>query len=140
MAFSPGYKGDFRLDNAGGTLTNLQPYIDTVSVSQPVESVDVSVLGTVSKSFISGMQDGSISISGPYDATMAAHISGLRAAQAAGTASHSFQWGPGGSVAGQAKITGECLVTSFDTSTGVSGRAEYSATLQVSGAITNGTF
>ena len=140
MAFSPGYKGDFRLDNAAGSLTNLQPYIDTVSVSQPVESIDVSVLGTVSKAFISGMTDGSISLSGPYDATIATHLSGIRAAQTAGTASHSFQWGPGGSVASQAKITGECLLTSFDLSTGVSGRAEYSATLQVTGAVTNDTF
>lgn len=140
MAFSPGYKGDFRLDNAAGSLTNLQPYIDTVSVSQPTETIDVSVLGTVSKAFIAGMQDGSISISGPYDPAISTHLSGIRAAQAAGTAGFSFQWGPGGAIAGQAKVTGEALLTSFDLSTGVTGRSEYSASLQITGAVTNASF
>lgn len=140
MAFKPGYLGDFRLDNAAGSLTNLQPYIDSVSVGQPTETLDVSALGTVSKAFIAGMTDGNISFSGAYDTTVATHLSAVRAAQAAGTASVSFQWGPGGSVSGQAKITGEAILSDYSLSTSVSGRAEYSATLQISGAVTNGTF
>jgi len=140
MAFKPGYLGDFRLDNAAGTLTNLQPYIDTVSVSQSGETLDVSALGTVAKAYIVGMQDGSISFGGAYDTTVATHLSAVRAAHAAGTATVSFQWGPGGSVAGQAKITGEAILTGYDLSTSTGGRAEYSATLQISGVVTNGTF
>lgn len=140
MAFKAGYQGDFRLDNAAGALQNLQPYIDNVSVGQGVESLDVSMLGTVDKAFISGLKDGQISISGAYDTTMNTHLAGVLAAQAAGTASFSFQWGPGGSVAGEAQLTGEAIVTQYDLSTSVSGRSEYSATLQITGAVTNGTF
>ena len=140
MAFKAGYQGDFRLDNAGGTLTDIRPYIDTVSVTQSNETLDVSALGTVSKSYLTGMQDGQVSFSGPYDTTIAQHLSGLRAAHAAGTATFSFQWGPGGSTSGEAQVTGECILTSYDLSTGTGGRAEYSASLQLSGTITNGTF
>ncbi len=141
MAFKPGYLGHFSLDNAAGTLTNLSAYIDNVDAPQNVDMLETSVFGTAAKTFIAGMSDGdTISISGPYDVTVHTHLTALKAAQAAGTASHSFQWGPGGSVASQAKITGEVLLASYQLSSGVGGRAEYSASLQVTGATTNATF
>lgn len=141
MAFKPGYLGHFSLDNAGGTLTNLSQYIDNVTVPTPTDTLEVSAFGTQAKAFIVGLTDGGqISVSGPADVAMTTHIGALRAAQNAGTASHSFQWGPGGSVASQSKVTGECLVTDFQLSSGVGGRAEYSLSLQITGATTIGTF
>lgn len=141
MAFKPGYLGHFSLDNAAGSLTNLSDYIDNVSVSQTVETLETSVFGTASKQSITGMTDGdTITFSGPYDVTVHTHVTGVKAAQAAGTASVSYQWGPGGSVSSQAKITGECHLTSYELSSGVGGRAEYTVSLQVTGAVTNGTF
>lgn len=141
MAFKPAYLGHFSLDNAAGSLTNLSAYIDNVSVTQSVDTLDVSVFGTAAKQFIAGMTDGdTITISGPYDVTLHTHVTALKAAQAAGTASHSYQWGPGGSFASQARISAECLVSSYGLSSGVAGRAEYSLSLQVTGAVTNTTF
>ena len=141
MAFKPGYLGWFALDNAAGSLTNIQPYIDDVGVPQTVETLEVTALGTSSKAFIVGLSDGdTISASGPYDVTIYTQLTGLKAAQAAGTASHSFMWGPGGSVASEAKVTGECLLASLELSTSASGRVEWSASLQVTGAVTNSTF
>lgn len=140
MAFKPGYLGDFRLDNAAGTLTDISSYIDNVSNTQSSETLDVSALGTAFKSYIVGVHDGSFNVSGPYDATVWTHMTALRAAFTAGTVSASFQWGPGGSVAGQAKMTGECILTDLTHSGAVGGRAEWSATLQITGAVTNSTF
>lgn len=141
MAFKAGYLGHFSLDNAGGALTNLSQYLDNVDVPQNVETIETSVLGTAAKQYIVGMTDGdSIGISGPYDVATHTHLTALKAAQAAGTVSHSFQWGPGGSVASQARVTGEVLLSSYQLSNGVGGRAEFSASLQVTGAVTNGTF
>lgn len=141
MAFKPGRVGWFALDNVAGTLTNLSSYIDNVSVPQSVDTLDVSVLGTVPKAFITGLTDGdTITISGPYDATVHTHLSNLKAAQAAGSATATYTWGPGGSVASEAKISGETYVTSYGLTTGVGGRAEWSASLQVSGAVTNATW
>lgn len=141
MAFKPGYLGWFALDTAAGSLTNIQPYLDDLSAPQTVETLEVTAFGTTSKAFITGLSDGdTISISGPYDVAIHTHLTGLKAAQAAGTASHSFMWGPGGSVSAQAKISGEVLLASYELSNGVAGRAEWSASLQVTGAITNATF
>lgn len=141
MAFKAGYLGYFALDNASGSVTNLSGYTDDVSVPQTVAMLDVSVLGTAAKAFIAGLSNGdTIPLKGPYDVTIHSHLTGLLAAQAAGTASHSFIWGPGGSVSAQAKVSGECLVASYQLQSGVGGRAEWSASLQVTGAIVNSTF
>lgn len=141
MAFKPGYLGFFQLDTAAGSLSNIQPYTDDVSVPQTVAMLDVSTLGTAAKAFIAGLTNGdTIPLKGPYDVTIHTHLTGLLAAQAAGTASHSWVWGPGGSVASQAKINGECLLQSYQVSAGVGGRVEWSASLQITGAVTNGTW
>lgn len=141
MAFKPGKNSWFGLDTAAGSVTNIQPYLDSMTVPQTVDMLDVSALGTTSKAFINGLSDGdTISLSGPYDVAIHTHLTGLKAAQAAGTASHSFLWGPGGSVASEAKVSGECLLASYETSTGVKGRVEWKATLQITGAVTNSTF
>lgn len=138
MAFKAGIVSWFALDNVAGSLTNLTPYIDNTSVPQTVEQLDVSVFGTSSKAFIPGLTDGdTVSLSGPYDVTMHTHLTAVKAAQAGGSSTSTYTWGPGGSVAAQAKISGECWLASYEVSSGVGGRVEYSATLQVTGTVTN---
>ena len=138
MAFKPGYLGYFDLDSGAGTPVDLSGYLDNVGVPQSVEALDTSVFGITAKQSIAGMTDGdSISLSGPYDITLHTHMTGIKAAQSAGTASFSYTWGPGGSVASQAKVSGEAIFTGYELSSGVGGRAEWSASLQVTGIVTN---
>lgn len=141
MAFKAGKDSWFALDNVAGSLTVLSPYIDTVDWPQSVEQLDVSTIGTTPKAFIPGLTDGdTISISGPYDVTVYTHLTALKAAQSAGSSTSTAMYGPGGSVASQAKSSAECYVMSFQLPTSVGGRAEWSATLQVTGAVTNTTW
>ena len=141
MAFKAGTASWFALDNVAGTLTVLQPYIDDVQHSQSIDMLDVSAIGTTAKAFIPGLTDGdTIPLKGPYDVTVHTHLSNLKAAQAAGSSTSTFMFGPGGSVASQAKTTGECWLANYTLSATASGRVEWSASLQVTGAVTNGTF
>jgi hypothetical protein len=141
MAFKAGYSAALYLDNAAGALQNIQGYIDNISMDQPQDTQDVSVFGTIAKTFVIGLSDGGkLTISGPHDPTLATHCFGLKAAQQAGTASHSFIYGPGGSIASQTRIAGECLYENYAPSSAVGGRIEYTASFQVTGAVTNGTF
>lgn len=141
MAFKAGTVAYFNLDNAAGTPTNLSAYLDDVSYPQSVQTVEVSVFGTAAKAFVAGLTDGdTIAIKGPLDVASYGHMGSVKAAQSAGTASFTFLWGPGGSVSGLPKITGECLLTGLTTSAGVGGRVEFAASLQVTGAVTNATF
>lgn len=141
MAFKSGKDAYFALDNVAGAVTNLSGYTDNVDHPQSIETLDVSVFGTTSKQFITGLTDGDqIAIAGPYDVTMYTHLTAVKAAQAAGSSTATYMYGPGGSVAGQAKISCEVYVASCKFSTGVGGRAEMSASLQVTGAVTNSTW
>ena len=138
MAFRSGKDSWFALDNVAGTLTNLTSYIDTIGHPQTVETLDVSVMGTTAKQFITGLTDGdSLTISGPYDPTIWTHLTAVKAAQALGSSTATFTWGPGGSVAAQAKSSGECWLGTFEFSSGVAGRVEWTASLQVTGSIVN---
>ena len=140
MAFKPGYLADVRLDNAAGTPVNLSPYFDSVDYSYDIDTLDVSAFGTASKAFIPGMNGATASLSGPYDVTAYSHIGSCIAAQNAGTASFTLQYGPGGSVSGQAKITQECIITSLSPPSSVGGRVEFSVGLQCTGPGTLSTF
>jgi hypothetical protein len=141
VAFKAGTTSAFYLGNAAAALQNLSPYIDNTSVPQTVQVIETSTYGTAAKAFINGLTDGdTITFSGPYDVAVHTHLTGLKAAQSAGSALAGYIWGPGGSVASQARSAGSAWVTAYSVSSGVGGRVEYTASLQVSGAVTNGTF
>lgn len=141
MAFKAGKDTWVALDNVAASLTNLTPYADNFDWPQSVETLDVSAFGTASKAFIPGLTDGDeVAVSGPYDVTMYTHLTALKAAQAAGSSTATLTIGPGGSVASQAKISAECWVKSVGLKSGVGGRVEYAASLQVTGAVTNTTW
>lgn len=141
MAFKPGHGAYIGLDNAAGSVQNVSTYGDDFSFPYSVEMLDVTTFGSSVKRFIPGLAGGdTLSVSGPLDVTLHSQIVGMLAAQAAGTAGFSILYGPGGSVSGQVKQTAEVYVASYETSTGVAGRAEFSASLQVDGAVTHTTW
>ena len=141
MAFKAGTASAVYLANTAATLQNLSPYADNFGWPQSVDTLDVSAFGTSAKAFINGLTDGdTITMAGPYDVTIHTHLTVLKAAQAAGSAAAGILWGPGGSVASQARVAGSVWVASYALTSGVGGRVEYSASLQVTGAVTNGTF
>lgn len=141
MSFKAGTVAYTLMDGVNGAGTNISPYTDNFGWPQSVQVLDVSAFGTSAKANINGLTDGdTVSVSGPYDKVIYTHYTGIKAAQAAGSSTATITWGPGGSVAGEAKVSAECWVTGINLSTGVGGRSEYAATLQITGAVTNGTW
>ena len=141
MAFRAGTTTFIALDGVNGAGTNVSRFADSFDWPQSVETQEVSAFGTAAKAFIDGLTDGdSVSISGPYDAPMFTLLTGVKAAQSAGSSTTTILWGPGGSVSGEARITAEAWVTSVSLSSSVGGRVEMSASLQVTGAVTNNTW
>lgn len=141
MAFKPGYLTYLGLDNAAGAVQNVSAFADNFSFPQSVEMLEVTPFGSSVKRFIPGLAGGdTLTVSGPLDVTLHSQIAGMLAAQAAGTAGFSVLYGPGGSVSGQAKQTAEVYVASYEVSSGVGGRVEFSASLQVDGAVTTATW
>jgi len=129
------------MDGVAGSPVNISSYSDSVSFPQMVDTHEVSVFGTTAKQFIPGLTDGGeVSMSGPLDVALGTFVSALKNAQSAGSSTSTFTYSPAGSVAGQVKQTAEVFIKSYDVSSAVGGRVEYSCSLQITGIVDNGTW
>lgn len=128
MAFVHGKGATFKLDNSSGTLTTLTDYVDDVSMPRNIDTAEVTTLGDSDKSYIVGLRDATISVSGPWDATVDAHFEGLLGS----TGTFTFNYSPD---AGTTTYSGETIVTSYEVGSPVGDRVAWSADLQVTGAI-----
>jgi hypothetical protein len=134
--FRHGKSTVFKVDNSGGTLTDISNTLTDVGFPQTVDTAETSTFGSSAKSYVVGLTDSSLSISGNFDATVDAHLAGILGQ----SASVSFEYGPEGSTAGYVKYTGEALMTSYEKSGAIGDVVSYSAEFQVTGAITRGTY
>lgn len=139
--FKHGKNASFALDNASGTLTDISDTLNEITLPRSIETAETTAFGDADKTYIVGLGDSTISVSGMFDATVDTHLNGVISALKAGTvASSSFQYGPSGSVSGAPKLTGEALVTSYEIGSPVGDVVSYSLEMQVTGAVTSGTF
>lgn len=139
--FSHGKNAVFKLDNAGGSLTDISNTVNDVTVSRAIETGETTSFGNSSKTYIVGLADATISVTGSFDTTVDNHLTSLIDAQIAGTnTSASFEAGPQGTASTNVKYTGECLVTSYEVNPSVGDVVTYSLELQVTGAVSRTTY
>ena len=136
MAFKHGKNTVFKVDNSGGSLTDISSYLNSVSFPRTIETAETSSFGNSAKTYIVGLSDSTISVDGTWDATVDAHLAGVLGQDASLT----FEYGPEGSASGAVKFTGECYMTSFQTSSAVGDVVKFSAEFQVTGTVTRTTF
>jgi hypothetical protein len=136
MAFVHGKSTDFRVDNSGGTLTDISAYCDSVDFPQTVETAETTTFGDSNKDYIVGLKDSTISFSGKWDSALDAILAPILGQ----AASVSFQYGPAGSTVTNVKYTGECFLTSYQVTGSVGDVVTFSAEAQVTGAVTRGTY
>ena len=135
MSFTHGKDSVFKLDNSGGSLTDISAYINSVDFPDTADVAETSVLGASSKSYIVGLKDSTIAIAGLCDST----VDGILGAVVGQSATLSFEYSPEGTTGGNIKYTGECILTSYSQSSPVGDVVSYSADFQVSGDVTRGT-
>ena len=135
MAFVHGKDSVFKLDNSGGSLTDISAYVNNVDFPETADVAESSVLGSSSKQYLVGLKDSTLGLTGFFDATADA-IFGAVLGQ---SATLSFEYSPEGTASGIVKYTGECILTNYALSSPVGDVVAYSADLQVSGAVTRGT-
>ena len=134
--FRHGKSTVFKVDNSGGTLTDISNTLTDVSFPQSVDTAETSAFGSSAKSYVVGLSDATLSVAGNFDATVDAHLAGILGQ----SASVSFEYGPEGSTAGMVKYTGEAILTSYEKSGAIGDVVTYSAEFQVTGAVSRGTY
>ena len=70
MAFVHGKSSVFKLDNASGSLTDISSFVNNVDFPETADVAETSVLGASNKTYIVGLKDATISLSGLFDATV----------------------------------------------------------------------
>lgn len=139
--FKHGKNAYFALDGTAASLVNISDTLNEISMPREIETAETTAFGSGDKSYISGLADATISLSGMFDATTNTLISGdITNLKTGSVASLSFEYGPSGSAASSPKFTGEAIITSYEVSSPVGDVVTYSLELQVTGGVTATTF
>lgn len=138
MPFRHGKNAVFKVDNSGGTLTDISAYLSEVSMPRSIETAETTTFGVTggAKTYVTGLNDSTLSVSGKFDSTVDAHL----VAVIGQDATLSFEYGPAGSTTGYIKFTGECILTKYDLSSPVGDVVTFSADFQISGPVTRATY
>jgi hypothetical protein len=120
-----------KLGDAANTVTDITAYVDTTGLPRSVDSVETTTLGATQKTYIPGLKDGTLPLSGPFDPTIDALLDGIL--RKAGRLFEFYPIGNTGGAGTNVKYAGAGIVTKYDISTPVSGRADFSADFQQSG-------
>jgi predicted secreted protein len=132
--FVHGKSTDFELDDTGGTSRSLANVLTSVDFPETIDTAETTAFGSTSKSYIVGLRDSTISVSGLWDATVDGYIIGTE------PASRTFIFGPAGSTGGNVKYTGEAILTNYSVSAPVADVVTFSLDLQVTGNVTRTTY
>ena len=139
--FKHGKNAYLSLDGTAGTLVDISNTLNEISMPREIETAETTAFGNGDKTYITGLGDATISLSGMFDATTDTLIAGDIANLKSGSVSSlTFEYGPAGSVSAQPKFTGEALITSYEVSSPVGDVVTYSLELQVTGGVTGTTF
>jgi len=134
MPFSHGSKAVFKLTDATAASRDLTAYLTSTGLSRMADAAEVSTLGNTAKVYVPGMTDGTVPLEGPFDAVVDGYMDGL-----VGFATLvAWEFYPAGSPqsATKPKYSGNCLVSSYEITTGTDDAAAWSGELQLSGTIT----
>ena len=128
-------------DSAASTLRNISPYITSSTFNQSNDTHDVTTYGDEAHEYVGGLTNGTINITGLYDitasvgsATVLDSLVGLDGVTVG------FEYGPNGNANGAVKYSGECILQDLAYSAPVADLVTFTCTLQISGAVTKGTF
>ena len=132
--FVHGKSTDFELDDTGGTSRSLSNVLTSVDFPEVIETAETTAFGATSKSYIVGLRDATISVSGLWDATVDGYIIGTE------PATRTWIFGPAGTTSSNVKYTGEAILTNYAVSAPVGDVVTFSLDLQCTGGVTRTTY
>jgi hypothetical protein len=141
MTFVHGKDIDFQLDDASGTIRAVKGGLNSIQGLPGARGLtEVTAFGDQGQRYAPSLENGTFSIAGMFDSAAtvgtATVLNGLRSA----TATASFIYGPEGSASGKVKYTGECWVTQLTVDASNSEKVPISASFQIDGVVTVGTY
>lgn len=127
----------FKVDNSAGSLVDISGSLDSIEgLPGSYESIDTTSFGDGGHKTILGFSNAKIQLGGSFEAATHTVLSGILGQDATVT----FEYGPAGSTSGLVKLTGEGRLSQYSISEQVGGKASFTATVDVEGAVTSTTW
>lgn len=130
-------------DDAGGNLTPLSTYLKEASADKSYDTAESSTFQQPqgAKTYVLGMNDETVSISGNFDADLHQHMQGLMNALNDGSLeSCTVVIGPAGNGSGKIRTERECLITAYNWSAATGDVVTASIEFQRTGPSSDGVF
>ena len=141
MAFFDSTVSRFLIDDADGDRRDLSPYLTEVSGLPGRRALnEVTALGDRGARFVPGLERASIRLEGLFDNTDSSGPDDILGALRSHSSAVDFEYGPEGAAKGDVSYTGACWVASYELRSRVGRLVEWSASLQVDGAVARGAF
>ncbi|MCH8826396.1 MAG: hypothetical protein IIB16_05505 [Chloroflexi bacterium] len=141
MPFFDSKVSKFLLDDLGGTQRDLSAFITEVRGLPGARLLnEVTALGDSGARFIPGLEDVVISLAGIFDDTATSGPDAVLGPLRTHTSAVDFEYGPEGSTTGDVKYSGTCWLAQYDLRSRVGSLVEWTASLQVEGAVARGAF
>lgn len=136
MGFTRGGKGAVLVDDSTGVPVDITEFVDSVEWGgREREVLETTVFGTDTKSFVPGLSDGKLTISGKFDAAANGPDELFHEILGAEVLT-TVTWQPAGAGAGKAEYEVEAICNSYTASAPVGEIITYSAGFQMSGSVT----
>lgn len=141
MAFTHGKDAVFSLDDSGGVLRAIKAYLNSVTGLPGARGLsEVTAFGDAGQKNIPSIAVNQFSIAGHADFASATAIGQLLGGLRSTTATSSFEYGPEGGTTGKTKYSGECWMTDFEVAATATDKVSITASFQVDGTVTVGTY
>jgi hypothetical protein len=119
---------------------DISPYLTNVATERDNDVHDTTTYGASGHTFITGLTNGKITVTGLWDKTATVGSYTVFHAMLGSTSHSAFIYGPAGSTTGNVKISGNCWLVSYAESAPVADLVTFTAVLQIDGAVTDGTY
>lgn len=140
MAAVHGKGAVFSLDDSSGSLRALTSYVNSVSFSRDVDTAETTTFGDDDKEYIVGLRGAELSIEGNYDSAASTGPDTVIPGTLGSATALDWEYGPEGSASGKTKYSGTGFVTAYETSAEIGDKVGFSASIQITGAVTKGTY
>ena len=130
MAFVHGKGTAFSVDG-----NDISSYTDSVSLDKSIDTAETTAFGDDDRTYIAGLRGQTFSASGHWDSTFDGYAAGMDDGAVV-----AWEYGPEGGTTGDVKYSGNALIASYNQSSGVGDKASWSASFQVTGSVTRGTY
>lgn len=128
------------VDNSSDAIQDISNHVTRFRWGRTADMLESHGVSDTSKEFTAGLKDGDqIQIEGLWDNASTTGFVAVFGGDSVGD-TRSVEYGPNSNTAGQEKISCETLIQSVERSHGRGELVSYSVTLQVTGAVTEGTF